>query len=141
MSTKSGVILDSGEQIVQEIEAELFAESSNPIMRAIGAVLKFVYLILGIKEKGFLVITNKRIHRVTTSVRLWFITTDRDLSYVLPSSVQQVGYIKSPTCWFFCPKYEFYYKTHVGMLRWEVKSFNEKEMKGLVDNFYNALQQ
>lgn len=139
MATKSGIILDDGEQVVQEVEAEFYATSSNPLAKLFGIIAQFINLILGNKEKAFLVITNKRIFVTATSVRLYCITAGKNISYILPSSVQEIGYVKSSTCWFFCPAYDFYYKTTMRMLRFQVKEFDEKQMKKLVDDFYGTL--
>ena len=48
---KSGLILGEDEHLVVELEAELWATSSNPIARLIGAVVKFINLILQIFPK------------------------------------------------------------------------------------------
>ena len=44
---KSGLILGEDEHLVVELEAELWAASSNPIAQLIGAVVKFLNLLLG----------------------------------------------------------------------------------------------
>ena len=41
---KSGLILGEDEHLVVELEAELWATSSNPIARLFGAVVKFINL-------------------------------------------------------------------------------------------------
>ena len=61
---KSGLILEEGESLVMEIEAELWATSSNPLAIALGKIQKFFAKILGYRVNGFLVITNKRVVEV-----------------------------------------------------------------------------
>ena len=58
---KSGLILGEGENLVMELEAELWASSSNPIAKMIGSVTKFLNFLLGNRRKGFVVITDKRV--------------------------------------------------------------------------------
>ena len=56
---KSGIILSENENVVMELEAELWATSSNPIARFFGFLRKIVSLIFGIKHEGYLVLTDK----------------------------------------------------------------------------------
>ena len=58
---KSGLILGEDEHLVVELEAELWATSSNPIARLIGGIIKFINLIFGNKRQGYVVITDKRV--------------------------------------------------------------------------------
>lgn len=46
---KSGLILEDGESLVMEIEAELWATSSNPMAMALGQIEKLFAKILGRK--------------------------------------------------------------------------------------------
>lgn len=39
---KSGIILQDGEELVAEIEAELWASSANPIAKALGNIQRIV---------------------------------------------------------------------------------------------------
>ncbi|WP_461248730.1 hypothetical protein, partial [Treponema sp. R6D11] len=64
----SGIALADGENLVMEIEAELWATSSNPIAQFFGAIQRFFALIFGFKQKGFVVITNKRVVEVKTII-------------------------------------------------------------------------
>lgn len=58
---KSGLILGENEHLVVELEAELWATSSNPISLLIGNIVKFLNLLIGFKRKGYVVITDLRV--------------------------------------------------------------------------------
>lgn len=51
--TKSGIILEDGEKLVVELEAELWATSSNPIARFFGSIRRIFALCCGYKECGY----------------------------------------------------------------------------------------
>ncbi|WP_461248040.1 hypothetical protein, partial [Treponema sp. R6D11] len=66
MSTlKSGFTLAENEKLVMEIEAELWAGSSNPIEQLLGSIRRVFAAILGFKRNGFWVITDKRVIEVS----------------------------------------------------------------------------
>ena len=92
---KSGIVLTEGENVVVELEAELWAASSNPLAKLVGQVVKFINLILGNKRKGYVVITNKRVVEVIQFTALWVLNAGKNVKYVLPSSVKEVGYTKA----------------------------------------------
>ena len=58
---KSGLILNEGEKLVIELEAELWATSQNPIAKAIGQIRRAIAGLLGSKREGYIVITDKRV--------------------------------------------------------------------------------
>ena len=58
---KSGLILNEGEKLVIELEAEMWATSQNPIAKLIGQIRKLLALITGSKREGYIVITDKRV--------------------------------------------------------------------------------
>lgn len=138
---KSGLILNDDEQLVCELEAELWASSANPIAKLIGTIVKFINLILGNKRQGFIVITNKRVVEVVQYKALWIFNVGKNLKYVLPSSVKEVGYTKEGTfCGCFCQSYNLYYDAftqRTSVLLSNVDS--EAEAQKVVDAFYKAI--
>lgn len=137
---KSGVILQDDEKLVVEIEAELWAASSNPIARFFGAIIKLICLIFGIKKEGYLVLTDKRVIEVVYQKACWVFDTGKEIKYVLPSSVKEVGYTKTGTflgC--FCPCYHLYYDANTQSTNVQLKGYNEQETIKLVNNFYDAI--
>ena len=107
---KSGLILGEDEHLVVELEAELWATSSNPIARLIGGIIKFINLIFGNKRQGYVVITDKRVVEIIQYKALWVLNAGKNVKYVLPSSVKEVGYTKEGTCFgCFCQSYNLYY--------------------------------
>lgn len=138
---QSGLILNEGENLVMELEAELWATSSNPIAKIIGTVIRIINLILGNKRKGFIVITNKRVVEVVQFKALWVFNVGRYVKFVLPSSVKEVGYFKEGTlCGCFCQSYNLYYDAftqRTSVLLGDVDS--DAEAQKVVEAFYNAI--
>lgn len=137
---KSGVVLTEGENLVVELEAELWATSSNPIAKFIGSIVKFINLLLGNKRKGYVVITNKRVVEVLQFKALWVFNTGKTVKYVLPSSVKEVGYTKEGTCCgCFCQAYSLYYDAFTQRTSVLLSVDNEAEAQNIVDAFYKAI--
>jgi len=135
----SGVMLAENEKLVMEIEAELWATSSNPIAQALGSLQRIIALILGFKKKGFLVITDKRVIEVTTQIRCWCITVGRQVKYILPASVKEIGYTRSATCGCFCPVYFLYYESFTQLTRVQLKGADESGALKAANAFYAAI--
>lgn len=58
MKLKSGIVLAENENLVMELEAELWATSQNPFAQIWGQIKKLIGLFFGIKREGFVVITD-----------------------------------------------------------------------------------
>lgn len=136
---KSGLILEQGESLVMELKAELWATSSNPLAKAIGSIKKVISKILGFKKSGFVVITNKRVVEVSTTINCYVFKTGQDVKYLLPSSVKEVGYERVATCGCFCPAFYLYYEGHTQKTRVLLSGANEAEAQKVVDAFYKAI--
>jgi hypothetical protein len=135
----SGITLAENEKLVMEIEAELWASSSNPIAQALGSLRRIIAFIFGLKQKGFLVITDKRVVEVTTQIRCWCITVGRQVKYVLPSSVKEIGYTRSATCGCFCPVYFLYYEAFTQRTNVQLKGADESGALKAANAFYAAI--
>ena len=136
---KSGIILSEGESLVMEIEAELWATSSNPLSILLGNIKKLIYMILGFRKSGFLVITNKRVIEVATVTKCYCFKTGREVKHLLPSSVKEIGYIRLATCGCFCPAFYLYYESFTQKTRVLLSGANEAEAQKVVDAFYRAI--
>ena len=136
---KSGLILGEGESLVMEIEAELWATSSNPISIALGNARKFFAKILGNKKNGFLVITNKRVVEVSNVINCYCFNVGRTVKYLLPSSVKEIGYTKTATCGLFCPAYYLYYESFTERTAVMLPGADEATAQKTVDAFYRAI--
>lgn len=138
---KSGLVLNEGENLVMELEAELWASSSNFIAKIIGMIIKFINLILGNKRKGFVVITDKRVVEIVEFKALWVFNVGRNVKFLLPSSVKEVGYSKEGTfCGCFCQSYNLYYDAftqRTSVLLSDIDS--EAEAQKVVEAFYKAI--
>lgn len=137
---KSGIILNENENLVMELEAELWATSSNPIARLFGFLLKLLYFLFGIRRKGYVVITAQRVVEVTATKACWVFNVGKRTTYLLPASIKEVGYLKEGTflgC--FCQAYTLYYEGWTQRTSVLLKGVNEKEAQQIVDSFYKAL--
>ena len=136
---KSGLILEEGETLVMEIEAELYATSSNPIAVFLGDVRKAIDKLFGNSKNGFLVITNRRVVEVRNKKRCYCFNVGREVKYLLPSSVKEIGYIKGTTCGCFCPAYYLYYESFTQTTRVMLSGADETTAQKTVDAFYHAI--
>mgnify|MGYP003419303390 FL=1 len=137
---KSGIILQEGERVIVELEAELWAQSNNPIAKFIGEVQRLFARIMGHSRKGFLVITDRRVVEIVNITNCYVFNTDKVVKYVLPSSVKEVGFYKTSTCGVFCPAYLLYYQANTETNSIRLKTSDEREAHNIVDAFYNALK-
>ena len=137
---KSGLILGEDEHLVVELEAELWATSSNPIARLIGGIIKFINLIFGNKRQGYVVITDKRVVEIIQYKALWVLNAGKNVKYVLPSSVKEVGYTKEGTCFgCFCQSYNLYYDAFTQRTSVLLSDVDEAGAQKVVDASYKAI--
>lgn len=137
---KSGLLLGENEHLVVELEAELWATSSNPISLLIGKIVKFLNLLIGFKRKGYVVITDLRVVEITQFKALWVLNTGKSVKYVLPSSVKEVGYTKEGTCFgCFCQAYNLYYDAFTQRTSVLLSDVDEAGAQKVVDAFYKAI--
>lgn len=135
---KSGIELQPGEQLVFELEAELWASSNNPIAKLVGKIMRLIALLCGTKRHGWLIITDRRVIEVSTETACWVFETNRNVKYVLPSSVKEIGYEKEKTCGCFCDAVYLYYEGFTQTTR-ILLPFGEDTAIKVVDAFYNAI--
>jgi hypothetical protein len=135
----SGFVLDEGETLVMEIEAELWMLGSNPIARFIGRILKFIAMILGFRAEGFLVITDKRVVEIWKQIGCWCITIGRQIRNVTPGSVGEVGYIKANTFGCFCSASCLYYRASTKWTFIQMKGADESTALKTIDAFYAVI--
>lgn len=137
---KSGLLLGENEHLVVELEAELWATSSNPISLLIGKIVKFLNLLIGFKRKGYVVITDLRVVEIIQFKALWVLNTGKSVKYVLPSSVKEVGYTKEGTCFgCFCQAYNLYYDAFTQRTSVLLSDVDEAGAQKVVDAFYKAI--
>ena len=137
---KSGLVLAENENLVMELEAELWAISSNPIARAFGWLLKLYFFLFGIRVHGYVVITDRRVVEVRDRKALWVFNVSKEIKYLLPNSIKEVGYTKSGTfCGCFCQAYHLYYEGWTQKTTILLKGVDEKGAQKIVDSFYAAI--
>ncbi len=136
---KSGIVLADDESLVMEIEAELWATSSNPFAMAAGRIRKALAKIFGYRRNGYLVITNKRVVEVTKETVCYCFNNGTTVKYLLPDSVKEVGYIRKATCGCFCPAYYLYYESFTQRTQVMLSGVDEFGAQKTVDAFYKAI--
>jgi len=138
---KSGIVLNDGEKLVMELEAELWASSANPIAQLMGKIRKFCAALLGNKVEGYLVITDKRVIEVLQAKACWVLNAGKNVKYVLPSSVKEIGYSKEGSlCGCFCQTYYLYYESFTQRTNVQLKVSEEAEAQKVVNAFYAAIK-
>ncbi|MCM1292075.1 MAG: hypothetical protein NC111_04545 [Bacteroides sp.] len=138
--SESKLLLAPGEQILIELEAELWASSSNPLSRFFGNAIKIINAILGTRRSGYLVVTNQRVIEVSQTKVCWCFNGAKHVKYVLPSSVKECGYLKEATfCGCCCQAYTFYYDAFTQRTAILLKGADELEAKKIVDTFYSVI--
>ena len=138
---KSGIALSQGEELILEMEAELWASSSNVIARFFGAISRIIAILWGFKKKGYVVLTNKRVIEVRQNIACWCFNTGKEVKYVLPNSVKEVGYVKVGTfCGCCCQAYSLYYDAFTQRTAIQLKGMHEEETIALVNTFYKTIQ-
>ena len=98
---KEIVLIDNEEKLYQ-IEGNAYTDSANPLTKLIIAIFRIIWLILGIKLKTYLVVTNRRIIKVDKKTILWgIIPSDTIVSTLNKRTIQSVGYAKAVRWLFF----------------------------------------
>lgn len=137
---KSGLILQEGEKLVMELEAELWATSSNPLAKLIGSVMKFLNRLIGNTRHGYVVITDRRVVEVIQFKALYVLNAGRNVKFLLPSSVKEVGYTKEGVCCgCFCQAYTLYYDAFTQRTSVLLSDVDEAGAQKVVDLFYKAI--
>lgn len=136
---KSKIVLSPDENFVMELEAELWASSSNPIARFIGAIMRVIYLILGIRRHAYIVLTDKRVIEVIQQHICWVFNGGKNVRYILPASVKEVGYTKEATFFCFCQAYNLYYDSFTQRTSVLLQAVSEAETQEIVDKFYATI--
>lgn len=136
---KSGLILEDGESLVMEIEAELWATSSNPVAMALGQIRKFFAKIFGHRINGYLVITNRRVVEVTKEIVCYCFNNGTTVKYLLPSSIKEIGYVRKATFGCCCPAFYLYYEGFTQRTSVMLSGADDKTAQKTVDAFYKAI--
>ena len=138
---KSGIVLSEGEEVILDLEAELWASSSNPIAQFFGSILRIIYMILGCTRKGYIVLTNERLVEIAQTRLCYVFNSSKAVKYVLPASIKEVGYTKEATCCgCFCQAYTLYYDAFTQRTAILLKGEDEKGAQRIVDEFYRFIQ-
>lgn len=106
-----------GENVLEQIEGDAYNDSPNPIVRLVMSIVRIILLILGVKLRTYVIITNLRIVQVTKKTVLWgFLPGDTEVLTLNKKSIQSVGYAMA-TSWFIFKKYCFLLTNASGVIR------------------------
>ena len=137
---KSRVQLREGENLIIELEAQLWATSQNPIAKFFGSIARICALIVGTKKKGFIVITDQRVIEVQQTIACWVLNAGKSIKYVLPSSVKEVGYTQEGSFFgCFCQAYNLYHDSFTQRTSVLLPVSDEAEAQKIVDKFYETI--
>lgn len=131
-----------GEQLVVEIEAEMYDVGSGPLGRILGIFSKFTAKFTGSVEKGFLVVTDKRIITVTEQKVCCVFQRSKGISCYLPNSVYKMGWRKEGTLLCLCPTINLWYSTkHGDGKNIRMIGATEDTAMKIVDAFFKMISQ
>ncbi|HNH09414.1 MAG TPA: hypothetical protein PK683_13015, partial [Leptospiraceae bacterium] len=91
-----------GEEMLFELEADFWSRGNNPITKIVGNFFRIIAKIMGMRVRGFLTVTNKRIIETREDVICYCITSGRHTKVVTKESVKEVGYEMTKMCGLCC---------------------------------------
>lgn len=124
-----------GENVLTQIEGNAWNDNPNPITRLITSFLKFIWSILGVKLRTYIIVTDMRIVQVDKKTILWGILPGSlEVVTLNKSSIQSVGYAMASS-WFIFRKHYFLLANTSGLLRltYEGKKENLIEACAIMD--------
>ncbi|MCK4311398.1 MAG: hypothetical protein KAW88_01540 [Candidatus Cloacimonetes bacterium] len=96
------VVLFDGEEISCQLEGNAYTSSPNPLVKLMTSIFRIFWIILGIKLKTYIIITNLRIIQVDKKTILWgIIPSDTAVTTLNKRTIQSVGYTKAVRWLFF----------------------------------------
>ena len=95
------LILLDGEEILFELEGNAYTMSTNPIIKLIVSILRYIGKILGWSLRTYLVITNKRVVRIDKEILFWFVPRNTIVLTLPKTSIREVGYVQAVRLLFF----------------------------------------
>ncbi|MFI3305901.1 MAG: hypothetical protein R3Y68_05255 [Rikenellaceae bacterium] len=113
MATIKEFVLLEDEVVLAQVEGDAFNDSPNPIAKLIAAVLRIVYMIIGIKLRTYIIATNKRIVQIEKTTMFWGILPGDTAVFTLnKSAIQSVGYMTAVS--FFIFKVHYFVISNMG---------------------------
>lgn len=125
MATIKEFIPLEDEVILTQIEGDAFNDSPNPIAKLIGAVMRILYMIIGIKLRTYIIATNKRIVQIEKKTIFWGMLAGDTAVYTLnKNNIQFVGYMTAVS-WFIFKAHYFVISNMGGLLKITYKGSGE----------------
>lgn len=104
------------EHIVEQIRGNAYNDSPNPIVRLVMFFVRIIYLIIGVRFRTYIVITDKRIVHVEKKTILWGMLQGHVVAETLnKNTIQSIGYAMLSR-WFISRKYYFMIKNISGII-------------------------
>ncbi|MDR2842596.1 MAG: hypothetical protein LBV52_05290 [Spirochaetaceae bacterium] len=138
-SLKSGVVLPEGETLVLEIESGLVSTSSFLILRFLIGILRFLGQLVGIRTKGFIVLTNKRVIEVYNQFVFWGWKVRKTVKNVPLKYIKEVNYNKKGVFLCFYRAYHLYYERSLQRVYAILKGLSEAELQKAVNLFFTTV--
>jgi hypothetical protein len=121
-----------------ELEAEMWADGSSIIQKAVGQIRKLIGSILGFKRDGFIVVTNKRVVEIVQFKAFFVLNQGRCVKILTPGSIKEVGYTKEGQfCGCLCQSYNLFYESFTQKTSVLLSSVDSEDgAQKVVDAFY-----
>ena len=131
-----------GENLIAEIAGEMWAASSNPIVRFFAFIDKILCFIFGFRKAGYLVLTDRRIIFIRKRVALWCFPLEAIIKSYLPQGISAVGYTRKGTCLgCFCPMFCLELTSISGeVITIQLKGATEKMAASYANTMYEAIR-
>jgi hypothetical protein len=128
-----------GEDLAFELECDLIRVGTNPLMVKIAQLGASLAKLLGTSTRVKLVVTNKRVIQISSSVACWCIPQASVYQVIIPHSVKEVGYYHEAMCFGMMKSFFLYYEGLTEKNVFVMKGVTEDQMSDYVAKFYSAL--
>jgi hypothetical protein len=138
-SLKSGIVLPENESLLLEVEADLYGTSPFLLFGIALEILRCVAQVFGIKKRGYLVITNKRVVEVYQQFFLWGVQGRKKIRFFRLDRLSAIGYNRKGTFACFCRAWHlFYYRSWLRIYA-VLKGRDEGEAQRAAAILFNAV--
>jgi hypothetical protein len=138
-SPKSGIVLSENETLLLEVEAGLYGTSSFLPLGIILEILRLIAQIVGIKKRGYLVVTNKRLVEVYQQFFLWILPGRKKIRYFNLKLLSGIGYNRKGTFAFLFRAWHLFYYRNWLRIYAVLKGLDEGEAQKAATILYNAV--
>ena len=101
MNLPKEIILLDGENVIDMLEGNAVTDSPNPLVKLISFIIGIFALLMGVRLKTVIVLTDKRLIRMNRTKIFWFITRDIDVVTFSKKQLGSFGYYQARRWLFF----------------------------------------